>query len=76
MTDPVQSHCQRCKRPNPEASQGTVPTDWEVLTGEAGEVLGVICPGCVTAVEEQAMDEEAMEDLDEIARRQEFDEPI
>lgn len=36
-------------------------TDWEALTSATGEDLGCVCPGCITAAEQQAMDNDGME---------------
>jgi hypothetical protein len=51
-------HCARCERPNPEPA-GSLPLEWEVLTDQSGE-LGVICDGCITPGEQQAIDQDMM----------------
>lgn len=58
-----ESRCMRCRRPNPAAAllPGDLPSDWEVVENERGEVAGVICPGCITGEEQQAIDEDVME---------------
>jgi hypothetical protein len=38
-----------------------LPSDWEALTGSEGNVIGVICPGCRTPEEAQALDEQGSE---------------
>jgi hypothetical protein len=37
-----------------------LPSDWEVLTDDDGEVVGVVCEQCITPEEQQAMDVEMM----------------
>jgi hypothetical protein len=56
MTGPIESRCARCLRPVPG---DVLPTSWEAVTADDGEVL-VICEGCVTGEEQQAMDEAIM----------------
>jgi hypothetical protein len=59
--------CKRCLRLAPpwESSEYT---DWEAIDdGQA-----VICPGCVTGQEQQAMDEDIMDLMDEVARQEEM----
>ena len=68
-----ESCCMRCRRANPEADEGSLPTDWEVLTDARGEVVGVMCSGCITGEEQRAIDDDMMELGDEIARRQEWE---
>jgi hypothetical protein len=66
----VESHCMRCRRPNPEANEvGHLPADWEVLTDDRGEVTGIICPGCITGAEDREILEDMVELQDEISRR-------
>ena len=48
------------------------PTDWEVVTDLAGEVIGVICPACLTSEEQHAIDEDAMDALEELRREGEL----
>jgi hypothetical protein len=55
------SHCARCLCANPADDLDDLPTDWEVLTDTSGEVIGVVCPDCLTAAEQQALDEDAMD---------------
>jgi hypothetical protein len=55
-TPPIESHCARCLRPNPDLRDGSVPTSWEPLV-TGGECVGVICEDCITPEERQAMDE-------------------
>jgi hypothetical protein len=59
------TNCARCERenPDPEADEGSMPVDWEVLTGADGEVTGIVCEDCITAGEQQAMDDEVAMDL-------------
>jgi hypothetical protein len=54
---PIESHCARCLRPNPDP-EGKLPVDWEVLVDALGETLGVICEDCITPAEWQATDDE------------------
>src|SRR5215217_7973382 len=68
MAVPDESRCARCQRPNPERGEGGLPNEWEVIEDDAGEVVGVICPGCVTETEQQAIDE-AMVELGEALSR-------
>lgn len=63
----INSHCARCLRPNPDPMDGSLPTDWEALVDEDGEVVGVICEDCITPDEQQAMDEAMFEVADECA---------
>jgi hypothetical protein len=58
--------CYRCSRPNPEAIDGGLPDEWEVVTDGGGEVVGVICEECITPAEQQAMDEADMELIKEL----------
>jgi hypothetical protein len=60
---PIESHCARCLRPNPDADEG-MPNDWEVLVEAVG--VSVICEDCITPEEQQAMDEADMALLDEL----------
>jgi hypothetical protein len=67
MTAIDESHCARCLRvPGPQdvgyqPGDDTPPADWEVLTDSDGEVIGVVCPECLTPAERQALDEDAMD---------------
>jgi hypothetical protein len=63
---PIESHCARCLRPAPPEDDQSF-TDWEALAYDADEVLGVVCPDCITPEEQQAMDE-ADEEMDEQIR--------
>jgi hypothetical protein len=47
-------HCYRCRRPNP-APGGELPFDWEPLVDDDLTTLGVLCPGCITGEQRQAM---------------------
>ena len=62
--------CERCRREAP-ASDSDEYVYWEAVERADGQV-GVICPGCLTGKEEQEIDEDAIEMLDEAARRQEW----
>jgi hypothetical protein len=48
------SHCARCKKPNPEAPN-SLPIDWEVKND------GVICEGCMTDQDWDAVYEQERE---------------
>jgi hypothetical protein len=50
-------HCARCRRPAPDQLSSEF-LEWEAL-GETGEQ--VICPGCLTLGEEQAITDDAFE---------------
>ena len=52
-----ESRCYRCKRPTPE---GLPPSDWEPHVDDDGEVLGVICPDCLTDEEQGAIEDDAL----------------
>ena len=58
QTNP-QEHCERCKRLAPPWKSSQY-SDWEAITLDDGEI-GVMCPGCLTWEEQQAMDEDSME---------------
>jgi hypothetical protein len=64
-----ESHCARCLRvPGPkdfdyQPGDDTPPVSWEVLSGSDGEVIGVMCPDCITPEEQQAIDEDAMDTM-------------
>jgi hypothetical protein len=64
---PDESHCARCRRPNPDAEDGGMPDYWEVLVDGDGEVVGVICEDCITPEEQQATDEDMFELADEVS---------
>ena len=55
MTD---QSCARCGRPSPDPIPGSIPIDWEVLDAEGEQV---ICSGCITGAEQQAIDEDYVE---------------
>ena len=56
-------YCERCRKPAPQwESDDYSVSDWEALVREDGTV-GVICSGCVTGAEQQAMDEDMMDDM-------------
>jgi len=59
MTD--DRFCARCKCPNPELINGTLPSEWEVLVDQSGEDIGVFCEGCITLGEERAMVDDWMD---------------
>ena len=49
--------CTRCQREAP-TWQSPEYADWELDPGGSGEhVFGLICPGCITAVEQEAINE-------------------
>jgi len=50
-----ESCCSRCKELNPEASTGSIPSDWEIK----GE--GLICAGCMTGEDWKAIDKQERE---------------
>jgi ribosomal protein S14 len=61
--------CRRCGRPEPDFDSSEYD-EWET-TGSPAQgrsYLGIICPGCITVAEKQAIDEEYME-LGETASR-------
>ncbi len=37
-----------CRRPNPALEGGSLPENWGMSTDEAGGILGVICPSCIS----------------------------
>jgi hypothetical protein len=47
--------CVRCHQENPEHPDGGLPSDWEIVGA------GVVCAGCLTESELQAIDEAEME---------------
>lgn len=53
------SRCSRCRRPQPEVSSNSF-SEWEVLVDDSGDVVGVVCAGCLTGAEQQGIDEDAM----------------
>jgi len=55
-----ESKCGRCQRPNPETAQQTLPSSWEVVTDDAGDIETVICPDCLTGAEQYAIDADQM----------------
>ncbi len=62
MSGPIESHCIRCLRPAPDEDDRSIEAlEWEALTDDGGQVVGVLCPECITPEEQQAMDEEEME---------------
>jgi hypothetical protein len=62
MSGPIESHCVRCLRSAPDEDDRSIDAlEWEVLTDDEGEVVGVLCPECVTPEERQAADETFME---------------
>lgn len=68
MSAEQEAICARCRRPNPEHESGSLPSDWEVLTDGGGAILGVLCPGCMTAAESTAVEAE-MDQVDREANR-------
>jgi hypothetical protein len=48
MNDHTERQCMSCRRPNPTVQSGSLPVEWGVSTDEAGGVLGVICPSCIS----------------------------
>jgi hypothetical protein len=65
---PIESHCARCLRQAPDLKndRNLDALEWEPLVNADGDVLGVICPDCITPEEQQAMDEDDMALLDVI----------
>jgi hypothetical protein len=47
MNGHAEHRCMLCQRPNPNAESAGPPIEWGVSTDKAGEVFGVICPGCI-----------------------------
>lgn len=68
MATPDERYCARCQRPNPEAPEGGLPNEWEVLEDDRGEVIGVICEGCITGEQQQAIDESIFETMEDAER--------
>ncbi len=48
MNDHTEGQCMGCRRPNPAAESGSLPEEWGLFTDEAGGVLGVSCPSCIS----------------------------
>lgn len=53
-------NCARCARPSPSQTSAEFK-DWEAL-GDGG---AVVCPDCITAEEQQAVDEDDMDTADQ-----------
>ena len=45
-TPPIESHCARCLRRNPEG-EDDYPTAWEVVVDADGKAVGIICEDCI-----------------------------
>jgi hypothetical protein len=43
----VGSACARCGRTNPEGVN-QIPLEWEAMVDAEGEVMGLVCDGCIT----------------------------
>ncbi len=62
-------YCTRCRRQAP-AWDSPEYVDWELDREGSGEhVFGLICPGCITAAEAQAISEELEEMNRDLDRR-------
>jgi hypothetical protein len=48
------SACRRCHRPAPPLDEPAA-LYWELIPGDDGEVVGVICEGCLTLREHRAI---------------------
>ncbi|MDV9168751.1 hypothetical protein R6V09_01155 [Streptomyces sp. W16] len=59
MTHPMHEHCSRCRRPAPPQDSK------EFMDWEATEDGLPVCPGCLTLLDEQYMDEAVMDLADE-----------
>lgn len=59
MTNTEEAYCCRCGKSVPDGD--SLPIEWEVEEDQNGNVVGVICDGCITGSEQQAMDEDVME---------------
>lgn len=51
-------HCTRCQREAPHREHpGYAGWEMDFVTGSSDEPFGLICPGCITAVEQEAINE-------------------
>ena len=48
------SACRRCQHPAPDLDEPAA-LYWELIPGDDGEVVGVICEGCLTLREQRAI---------------------
>ena len=58
---PIESHCTRCLRPAPADDDRSIEAlEWESLVNDDHEMIGTVCPDCITPEEQQAMDDDTM----------------